>query len=296
MLEVYQLILVTGAAGKTGKAVISKLVAAGLPVKAMVHSDNKIIAMREMGCQEVVVADMLDQEMVNEAFKDAQQVYHICPNMNPDEEKIGRIMIEAATNAGIKQFVYHSVLHPQVKTMAHHWHKLKVEEQLMMSSLNFTILQPAAYMQNILGYWEKMMDEGMYAIPYSIDSRSSMIDLNDLSDVVLEVLTRTGHEYAIYELSSCQTFSARQIADIVSKKTGKLIKASALDRIEWEKTMRTRGMSDYAVDTLLKMFEYYEDYNFIGNCNQLRWLLGREPVKFEQFIENYLKSIETKEN
>ena len=233
---------------------------------------------------------------VNDAFRGVRQVYHICPNMNPYEEEIGQIMIEAAKKAGLQQFVYHSVLHPQVETMAHHWHKLKVEEQLMMSSLSFTVLQPAAYMQNIIGYWDKMMDEGVYAIPYSIDSKSSMIDLHDLSQVVLNVLTQPGHEYGIYELSSCQTFSARQIAAIVSQKSKKTIKAISQDRQEWEKNMRQRNMSDYAINTLLKMFKYYEDYNFIGNCNQLRWLLGREPVTFEFFIDETIKSYGIKEN
>lgn len=290
------MILITGASGKTGKAVIKRLVSAGLPVRGMVHSANRIEELKQLGCQEVVMADMLDPEMVNKAFKGIRQVYHICPNMSPDEEEIGRIMIAASNKANLKQFVYHSVLHPQVKAMAHHWHKLKVEEQLMMSSLPFTILQPAAYMQNIIGYWDKMMDQGIYEIPYSIDSFSSMLDLQDLAEVVLKVLTSPGHEYGIYELSSCQTFSARQTADIVSKKTGRLISATALDRTEWEKTMRRSGMAEFAINTLLKMFEYYEEYNFIGNCNQLRWLLGREPVRFEQFIDSYITSIEIKEN
>ena len=189
------MILVTGASGKTGKTVINKLVSAGLPVRAMVHSANKIKALKELGCQEVVVADMLDSKSVNDAFKGIRQVYHICPNMNPYEEEIGKIMIDAATKEGLEHFIYHSVLHPQVEAMAHHWHKLKVEEQLMMSSLTFTILQPAAYMQNIIGYWDKMMDEGVYEIPYSIDSISSMIDLHDLAQVVLNVLSQPGHEY-----------------------------------------------------------------------------------------------------
>src|SRR5665648_506433 len=133
--------LVTGASGKTGKAVINKLVSDGLTVRDMVHTANKIKGLKESGCEEVVVAYMLDSKSLNDAFKGVQQVYHICPNMNPYEEEIGQILIDASTKAGLQQFVYHSVLHPQVEIMAHHWHKLKVEEQLMMSSLPFTILQ-----------------------------------------------------------------------------------------------------------------------------------------------------------
>ncbi len=284
------MILITGASGKTGKAIITKLVSADLSVRAMVRSASRIAELEALGCEEVVIANMLDPKTVQDAFKDIQQVYHICPNMSPDEEKIGQIMIEAAIQNDLKQFVYHSVLHPQVESMAHHWHKLKVEEQLMMSPLPFTILQPAAYMQNIIGYWDKMMNDGIYEIPYSIDSKSSMVDLNDLAEVVLKVVTQAGHENAIYELSSCQAMSARQIAEIVGQKTGKAVTAASLDRTEWETNMRLRQMSDYAIVTLLKMFEYYEDYNFIGNCNQLSWLLGRKPVTFETFIEKHIQS------
>ena len=62
--------------------------------------------------------------------------------------------IRAAQSAGVERFVYHSVLHPQVEIMAHHWQKMRVEEQLFESGLSFTILQPAAYMQNVLAGWD----------------------------------------------------------------------------------------------------------------------------------------------
>jgi uncharacterized protein YbjT (DUF2867 family) len=295
-VEDIKLILVTGASGKTGKAVINKLVSADLPVRAMVRSENRVNELKKLGCVEVVIADMLDPKTVNDAFRGVQQVYHICPNMSPDEVKIGRIMIDAATHNDLKQFVYHSVLHPQVETMAHHWQKLRVEEQLMKSALPFTILQPAAYMQNLFGYWEKMMNEGIYAIPYSVDSRSSMIDLQDLAEIVFKIMTESGHAFGVYELCGCQALSARQISEIVSKKTGKSVKAVSLDREQWEKNMRFRKMPEYAINTLLNMFVYYEDYDFIGNCNQLSWLLGRKPVTFETFIEKQIQSYDFSEN
>ncbi len=284
------MLLVTGASGKTGKSVIASLARNGIAVRAMVHKKEYFDELHALGCMEVVVGDFLEPASVAKAMVGTTKIYHICPNMHPQEEKIGCIMINAAQEQRVEQFVYHSVLHPQVQAMPHHWQKLLVEEQLLMSALPFTILQPAAYMQNVLGYWSKMMEDGVYSIPYSIDSLSSMIDLADLSRVVLKVISEPGHLHAIYELCNPTPLSARQIATIVSQKTGKQINAIAQDRYGWEKTMIERQMPAYAREALMKMFEYYEKYDFIGNGHPLNWLLEREATSFEQFIDSYWNS------
>jgi uncharacterized protein YbjT (DUF2867 family) len=278
------LILVTGAFGKTGKTVISALTAHGMDVRAIVRQKKQIDPLKKLGAKEVVVADLLDSKRMDEVFFGSTAIYHICPNMHPQEEEIGQLMIQAAQKNHLKHFVYHSVLHPQVEAMPHHWKKMRVEDQLFRISMPFTILQPAAYMQNVLGYLDKMLKSGEYRIPYSTSSRSSMIDLNDLAEVVVKVLTEEGHENAIYELASHETLSALDVATVVASVTGKLILAGTMDRANWEKDARKAGLSEYAVDTLKKMFQYYEEYDFIGNSNQLTWLLGREPNTFEKFF------------
>jgi uncharacterized protein YbjT (DUF2867 family) len=278
------LILVTGASGKTGNAITRALTAHGMDVRAIVRHKKQIDPLKKLGAKEVIVADLLDGEKMDEVFFGTTAIYHICPNMHPQEEEIGQLMIQAAQKNHLKHFVYHSVLHPQVEAMPHHWKKMRVEDQLFRISMPFTILQPAAYMQNVLVYLDKMLKTGEYRIPYSTSSRSSMIDLNDLAEVVVKVLTEEGHENAIYELCSHEALSALDVATVVAGVSGKLILASTLDRADWEKDARKADLSDYAIDTLLKMFQYYEEFDFIGNSNQLTWLLGREPNSFEQFF------------
>ncbi|PKO09108.1 MAG: nucleoside-diphosphate sugar epimerase [Chloroflexi bacterium HGW-Chloroflexi-2] len=278
------MILVTGASGKTGNAITRALTAHGMDVRAIVRHKKQIDPLKKLGAKEVIVADLLDGEKMDEVFFGTTAIYHICPNMHPQEEEIGQLMIQAAQKNHLKHFVYHSVLHPQVEAMPHHWKKMRVEDQLFRISMPFTILQPAAYMQNVLVYLDKMLKTGEYRIPYSTSSRSSMIDLNDLAEVVVKVLTEEGHENAIYELCSHEALSALDVATVVAGVSGKLILASTLDRADWEKDARKADLSDYAIDTLLKMFQYYEEFDFIGNSNQLTWLLGREPNSFEQFF------------
>jgi uncharacterized protein YbjT (DUF2867 family) len=113
--------------------------------------------------------------------------------MNPAEVEIGEGVIVAACAAGVEHVVYHSVLHPQTEAMPHHWSKLRVEEKLFESGLAYTILQPAAYMQNVLAYWEAIMEHGVYPVPYAVEARLSMVDLEDVARSAALILTEPGH-------------------------------------------------------------------------------------------------------
>ena len=144
------MILVTGAGGKTGKAVVRALAAARAPVRAFVRRADHEAALLACGAQEVAVGDMRSAADWGRTAEGVRAVYHICPNVHPDEVPIGQAAIAAARAVGVEQFVFHSVLHPQTEAMPHHWNKLRVEEAVLASGLPFTIFQPAPYMQNVL--------------------------------------------------------------------------------------------------------------------------------------------------
>lgn len=280
------MILVTGAAGKTGTAVIRALVDHGEEIRAFAHRPDQAGELKAIGVKATVIGDMRDEKTVRNAVQAVRAVYHIPPNMHPDEIAVGTSLIDAAADAGVEHFVYHSVLHPQTEAMPHHWKKLRVEEHLLEADLRSTILQPAAYMQNVLGYWDTITEDGTYAVPYAVDTTLSMVDLEDVAHAAADVLTAEGHEGAIYELVGTGAMTQSEIATILSRELGSSVRAEAVPREEWEANVRANGMlSDYAIETLLAMFRYYEAYGFWGNPNVLRWLLGREPTTFAQFVE-----------
>jgi hypothetical protein len=49
-------------------------------------------------------------------------------------------------------------------------------------------------------------------------------------------------------------------------------------------------IGDYQVNTLINMFQHYNEYGFIGNYNALTWILGRKPNDFSPFIHRTSKS------
>jgi uncharacterized protein YbjT (DUF2867 family) len=277
------MILVTGAGGKTGKAVLKAVLARGAPVRAFVRGCAHQAALAAMGVSEVVVGGMDDAEALSGAAKGADAIYHICPNVSPQEVAFAKALVAAATSQGVHRFVYHSVLHPQIEAMPHHWNKLRVEEMLFGSKLDVTILQPTAYMQNSLAEWDRMVRDGIYRVPYPVETRLSLVDLDDVAEAAAMVLTNTGHSGATYELVGTPPLSQIEIAEAFGAALNKTVRAEAETVEAWESRARRTGIDDHARETLTKMFRAYARDGLAGNPNVLGWLLGRPPTSLAAF-------------
>ncbi len=276
------MILITGAGGKTGRTLI-KALANVESVCALVHSEEQVSAVKALGADKVVAGDMRDETAVRAMMQSARAVYHICPNMNPDEVGIGKLVTGEARAVGVEHFVYHSVLHPQAEKMSHHWQKLRVEEILFESGLPFTILQPAPYMQNLLPSWKSIVEDGVLRVPYSVDSKLSFVHLEDIAEAAKIVMTEAGHANAIYELAGTLPMSHVEVAEIFSDMLNRDIRAMKEEIRDWK--LRATGLNEYAMESLARMFEYYDQWGLTGNPNVLNWILGREPSTLESFIE-----------
>ena len=240
--------------------------------------------------REVVAGDLHDPAAVEQAVRGSRAIYHICPNMHPDEAAIGQVVIAAARSAGVQHFVYHSVLHPQVEAMPHHWLKMRVEEQLFESGLSYTILQPAIYMQNVLAQWSSIVQEGIYPVPYRVETRLGMVDLEDVAEAAAIVLTEAGHAGATYELAGAEVLSQIEVAAVLADCLDRPVRAETVEIETWEQRARASGLGNYQIKTLVKMFRYYEQHDFWGNPRVLGWLLGRPPTTFAGFCRNALEA------
>ena len=284
------MIVVTGAAGKTGQAVLNALRACGVTdLGALVYRPEQAEAQRARGgAKRVVSGDMRSADVLARAFEGAQTVYLICPNMNPDELGIVKNATHAARLAGVERIVYHSVLHPQTESMAHHWGKLRAEEYLFETGLAFTILQPAAYMQNLLANWEEITNRGVYAVPYGgAAARISMVDLQDVAEAAAIVLTQPGHSGAIYELAGPQALSQEEVAEIFGGVLQRPVRFEHIPLDDWERGAKDGGLGGYALETLASMFRYYDRCGLVGSARVLEWLLGRPAATFESFVSNF---------
>lgn len=278
------MILLTGAAGKTGEHILKSLSKRGARVRCLVRNETQAAVVKALGCAETILGDLKDDQALERAVSGVSRVYFIAPNMFLDELKTAQTTIRLAEANQVKRFVYHSVLHPQIEAMPHHWQKMRVEESLFASDLNFSILQPCAYMQNILGGWQSIL-KGTYSVPYRLNARIAIVDLQDVAEAVTNVLLDAGHDYAIYELAGPENLTQLEVAEKLSKAISKPVTAMEESREAWAARMDKGGMPAYQIELLLKMFSYYNHYGLVGNSSTLGRLLQREPATFSDFLQ-----------
>ncbi|MEI9924030.1 MAG: NAD(P)H-binding protein [Bradyrhizobium sp.] len=101
------MILITGAGGKTGKAVLKALVTRGASVRAFVRNPAREAALKTIGAHDVMVGAMDDPQALARATESIEAIYHICPNVSPHEMPFATALIDAATGSGVSRLVYH---------------------------------------------------------------------------------------------------------------------------------------------------------------------------------------------
>jgi uncharacterized protein YbjT (DUF2867 family) len=149
------IIAVTGAAGTQGKPVTRHLLAAGWKVRALTRDPAKPAA-QALAAQgaEVVQADNDDRTSIDAAFKGVYGVFAVqnywLPNVGHDGEvRQGKLAADAAKAAGVQHFVYSSVgAAHRGMGQSHFTSKLEIEDHIKAIGLPYTILRPAAFMDN----------------------------------------------------------------------------------------------------------------------------------------------------
>ncbi|MEO7125638.1 MAG: NAD(P)H-binding protein [Nakamurella sp.] len=270
-----ELVAVTGAAGKTGRAVVAALSRRGVRTRALVHRAEQA-QQGVPGAAESVAADLGDADALATALDGVDAVYLIAPNMHPDEPGLARSVIQACAAKGLPRIVYHSVIHPYVPAMPHHVDKAKVEALLQESALDWTVLQPASYFENAYGVWDSVRDHGRWPLPYSAQAPFTPVALVDVAEVAAGTLTDSRHRFATYELAGPEVLSTADMAEIAGEVLGREVSV-AVDR--------DPGVA--RPERLQAMFDYYDSHGICGNGTILAALLHRPPTTWRAWVDSH---------
>lgn len=283
------MILVTGASGLTGGAVISALKRRSATVVALTRGGSDV-RLRDMGVDLVRRADFRDPAALRAAMEDINAVYHICPRMQPDETEIGLSMIAAAKEAGVRLFGYHSVIRAPKREIVFHWAKLEVEMALAASGLDCVIMQPTNYMENVTWTWPLIRDEGRYLLPYSADKPLTWVSAQDVGEAAARALTDPALANGTYELCGPDPAMTRHdICRLLAAQIGRNVVAETEVMEAYFARPRFEGRPAEELARLRTMFEEYDRHGLaFGNGFVLQSILGRKPLSYGDWLRDFL--------
>ena len=280
------MILVTAANGNQGRWLVPGLLAAGAPLRACVRSEASAEALRAKGVSDGVVGDVTEPDVLARAMEGAQTVYHVGPTLNPGERELGFAAVDAARAAGVRHFVFSSVLHAILTDLVQHQIKRDIEEYLLSSGLEFTILQPTNFMvpMRLL----PAFGHGVFRLTWTLERHQSLVDISDVAEVAAAVLIEGERHFgATYELASPGRYTAHDLAGIIAGVVGRDVRAERIEpEVFIKQYLRIEDLDErpYEVAAARAIGSRYSRHDFVGNPNVLTWLLGRAPTSFEDFV------------
>jgi uncharacterized protein YbjT (DUF2867 family) len=274
-------VLMVGATGRHAHLVLHELTKRGVVVRALVRNEERAQVARHNGAEETVIADLTEPASLADAAAGMDGVFHIGPAHAAREAEMGLAMVEVARAAGVRKFVYSGVIHPSISAMTNHAAKLPVEEALYGSQLDFTVLQPARFMQNFDRTWNEVVEHDRLPQPYSLWAKMCSVDYRDVAEVAAMAMTGNELSYGTFELCAPGMLDSHETAAVISQVVGRPITAVQIPLDQFASQLPEGPFRD----GMRRMMAHYDVHGLPGgNPLVLRAILGREPRSLEDYF------------
>lgn len=302
------LVLVTCASGKQASHLIPRLLGKWKRLRLACNSPASVDRLRKQYPDaEVVKIDLAEPASCRSLLHGVTTVFHIGPSFHPHETEIGYNMVDAAVaesqapNNKFRHFVYSSVLQSVFRKMLNHDRKRYVEEYLMETDLNWTIVQPSHLMDmmrpSISAFATSTEPELVFVAGFNPRTRFSCLALQDLGEAVALIIEqREKHYFALYPLVSVETpMSYSEMFGVVGKVVGKPVKVQqrpfeeAVSALLQVLTGGVREVNLKMKAAAERMLLFYNDRGLVGNPAVLEMVLGRKATNFEDWVRNIVE-------
>ncbi|MFZ0070589.1 MAG: SDR family oxidoreductase [Xanthobacteraceae bacterium] len=276
------MILVTGATGLNGTALVRKLSAKGVPLRALVRNAAKAAEIAALPNVEIAIADMAKPETLPAALAGVDRAM-LNSSADPAMVEVQSNFIAAAAKAGVRHVVKLSGIMPELDSPFRfaRMHG-EIEKRLEASGMAFTHLRAGEFMPSYFRQVPMILAKGALFLPME-NQRIASIDIGDLAEIAALVLTNPGHEGKIYPLTGPEALTMTEVAERLSAATGKTIKYINVPPEDVKKAQLAAGVPPYIADALAELFAERRK----GKESQVwpiaQTLLGRRPTSFAEF-------------
>jgi len=223
-------VLVVGATGQLGGAIVRKLVAAGVPVRALARSVKKLQALTDLGV-EIAPVDLLNMAAINAACRGVGQIVATANNnMGTGPTSPKRIdlpayqnLCAAARNAGVRRLVFVSTRSVDqdapVDLFRVKWY---IEDAIRRSGVPYVVLRAAAFMDvwvdQILA--DGIRKKGVATVFGDGSGLTNYISVDDVAEFAVRILAREDVVNEAIEIGGPSNISLNDLTTLIERRLG----------------------------------------------------------------------------
>jgi len=278
-------VLVTGASGTVGSALVRLLADRDVRVRAASRLDR--LPDRALGSALGVQVELRDPGSVAEALVGVDRLF-LCTPLEEDMVDVAARVVAQACQAGVRQIVRLSAFGAGTggKTRLAAIHE-KTEECIRRAGVPWVFLRPNAFMQNTVAqFGHGIRRYGAFRAPQGA-GRVSAVDARDVAAVAARVLTQSPFVNASYELTGGEALSNQDIAAIVGRLLGREIQYVDTEPGETRATLLAQGLSEWLTDIVMELYDLSSHGGAARVSPDVADLLGRAPTSFQDFAADY---------
>ncbi|MET9700914.1 NmrA family NAD(P)-binding protein [Streptomyces sp. NPDC006529] len=284
------MIIVMGATGATGAALVRTLSDSEVPCRALSRDPQRLRTRLGATAGPLVeghYADAADPASLHAAFRGGSQLFLTMEN-GPRQVEFELRAIETAVASGVRHIVKISSPasepdSPVAIARGHH----TVETRLRAAGITATVLRPYAFMQNLL-----MLGPGVTHGDLLTGAMGraacNYVDCRDIAEVAAAALTRPGPTGGTYTLTGAETCSFDRLAELLGRLRGRPVRYVDLPPEQFRAQLSTaRGMPDWLADHVVEIQQLAVARPEQPTDTVAR-LLGRAPRGLEAFLTEHI--------
>jgi len=282
------LVLVTGATGNTGSALLQELNARGARVRAMVRSPTDEPRLAGTAAA-TVVANFDDPASLARALEGVTRAYLVTPS-TPHAEMQQVQFAEQAVAAGVKHLVKLSQFAADetspVRFLRYH---AAVERRIRELGISFTFLRPNLYFQGLLAFQSMIATQGQFVAPVG-DARVSAVDVRDIAAVASRALTESGHERRTYTITGPRAVTHSEMASAIGEAIGRRVAFVDVPSDAFAGALKAAGIPAWQVDGLVEDYAHYSRGEAGTISPHVREVTGADPRDVGEFARDYARA------
>lgn len=279
-------LLILGASGLTGTALIRRLHAGNAVVRVTYREQTELNTLRDYGV-EPFYADYEEPETVHKAMVGVQRLIMVLP-IHPKFEDWGKQVIDAAKDARIEHLVALSnfIVDKEAQSEIACKHA-RLEQYLAESKLPSTVLRPATYFQNLLWATITIVRQQRFSLPLE-NAKLPHIDMRDVADALAAAaLNSKQHIGKTYTLTGSEALSMFEVARLLGKETGKAVRYYPAPLSAAATHFRSMGMTEWISNAVAEIYQDYASLDLQATSDDFATLCDRPPNTMQNFLREY---------